>query len=151
MKPIAPQIATQAPTPSAVRQTICSRKSRDVVPERLGDLLAEREPVERRAEPEQQSDDEQRRQRGEGGLIEAAVDERAHQPVIGLVKSERGGGERQRQRGQRAGQRADREARQQQGRGLARGPAEREQQAEREQAPATAPIDEASGAEKPSR
>ena len=35
MKPIAPQIATQAPTPSAVRQTTCSRSRADVVAERL--------------------------------------------------------------------------------------------------------------------
>ena len=95
---------------------------------------------------------EQSGQRGEGGLIEAAVDQRAHQPVIGVVKGEGGGGERQRERGQRPGQRADREAGEQQGRGLRPRAGEREQQAERAAAPrATEPIDKAIGAEKPNR
>ena len=103
----------------------------DIVAERLGDILAEGEPIERQSEAQQQADGDRRRDRRERGLGEAAVDQRAHQPVIGVVESEGGGGQSERQGGERAGERADREARKQEGRGLGARPGEREQQRER--------------------
>ena len=68
MKPIAPQIATQAPTPKAVRQTISSRSRRMSWPSDCGDLLAEREAVERPRQPEQQ----QRSRASAGAAAKAA-------------------------------------------------------------------------------
>ena len=152
-KPIAPQIATQAPTPIAVRQTIHSRSRPTSWPSDCRDLLAKGQAVERPARSRSSSSDrEQGRHRGEAGLGEAAVEQRAHQPVIGVVESEGGGGQRERKRGQRPGERADRKAGEQQGRGLRARPGQRDQQStSAPSAPATAPSDKASGAEKPNR
>ena len=111
MKPIAPQIATQAPTPSAVRQTICSRRRRTSWPSDCATSSPSASRSSAGASRSSSRIDEQGRDGGEGGLVEAAVDQRAHQPVIGVVESEGGGGERQRERGQRPRQRADRQAR----------------------------------------
>ena len=69
---------------------------RDIVAQRLHDFLAQHQRIERTTQPSQQDNGNRGRNGSEGRLAEAAIDQRTHQPLIGVVKGKGGGGEGER-------------------------------------------------------
>ena len=85
-----------------------SRKASFVAIDR--EILAERYEVERRGATQEKGAGERGRHQRRENLAEAAVDDAAHQPVEGVVESERGGGEGERQAGRGSRRERDSEA-----------------------------------------